>query len=352
MVIGLSTWKGVEELWPPVSLQRCVLTCFFIGVLVLFCQLIVRGWAKRRSQGVQSRLGWLQRGLVIVAWPVLAPVRRLAFYCLPQKHGVFFWTAGEFERVSSAAATEDLAADSKKLLRAMIEFSDTIILEIMVPRTEMIAIPMSATEDEVRAVVLEAGHSRIPVYDGTIDNILGLLHVKKLYAAEFSVADRDGDGEFQVKNLLRPVFYVPEIMKISELLKDFQKRKTHLAIVVDEYGGTAGVVTLEDILEEIVGDIQDEDDVEERQFRVVGDNKIVADGRVDLDELEAALGIEFPHDIAYETLAGFVTAKIGYLAEAGTVLKWGELTITVKEADARRISVVELQHREAFVKRP
>jgi len=212
-----------------------------------------------------------------------------------------------------------------------------------VPRTEMIAVAVIASADEVRHTLHEGGHSRIPVYETTLDHIVGILYVKDV-SARLSGGVEPAD--FDLLKLVRPTFYVPEVMKISDVLREFQRRKTHMAIVVDEYGGTAGLVTLEDIIEEIVGEIHDEYDVEEKQFRVLPDNKIIADGRVSLWDLEEALGVEFPEDGTYETLAGFITARVGYLPEPGTVVSWNNLRFTVKEADDRRVGMVEIERRK------
>jgi len=256
-------------------------------------------------------------------------------------HGA--WKADELADMVVAARNKGIGAADKELLLSIIEFSDTTIREIMVPRTEMVALPLAATDQELRHTVIEGGHSRIPVFEETVDNVLGILHVKDLFRA--SIRAQSGvpaEGLAIEMTTLRPAFYVPEVMQISELLRDFQRRKTHMAIVVDEYGGTAGVVTLEDIIEEIVGEIQDEYDVEEKQFRVVAEGKIIADGRVGVNDLEEVLGIRFPEDASFETLAGFLMLEIGFLPQKGAVLNWNGLRFTVKEANEKRVGTVEI----------
>lgn len=255
-----------------------------------------------------------------------------------------FWTFSELRRLTEDARVQVLGKQNEDLLSSIIEFSDTVIREIMVPRTGMVVLPVTATREEIWHTVTEAGHSRLPVYEETVDNILGLLHVKDLFVAEAGRAD-DESQPFDLRKYLRPSFYVPEVMQISELLREFQRRKTHMAIVVDEYGGTGGVVTLEDIIEEIVGEIQDEYDVEDKQFRVVADNKVVADGRVNVWDLGDALGVEFPEDAGYETLAGFLMHQVGYLPQQGAVINWDELRFTIKEANEKRIGAVEIDTR-------
>ncbi len=286
--------------------------------------------------------------LLPVVWPATLLMRLVAHGVgvpAPARFSAAFWTPDEQASMSATAEAAALDGSSQDLLRSIIEFSDTVIREIMVPRTEMVGLGATASPEDVRRTVVEAGHSRIPVYEETLDQIVGILYVKDLVASPPAAAASEGEGGFNLKAYVRRTFYVPEVMKISELLREFQRRKTHMAIVVDEYGGTAGLVTLEDIIEEIVGEIQDEYDVEEKQFRVLADRKVIADGRVSLRELEEALGVEFPNGGGYETLAGFITARAGYLPQKGAVVAWNDLRFTVKEANDKRIGMVEIEHR-------
>ena len=324
-------------------LTPIVATVAALGVLALvISHLIPRAIAKRFSLPWARYSMWFIRVLTWlsapVVWPLLQAGRTIGG--LTGFVGGAFWTPGELDRVSSAARADALGKPNEQLILSMLEFSDTVIREIMMPRTEMVDLAVDASPEEICSVVKDEGHARIPVYEDTVDNIIGILHVKDLIA-EPSL----GSNNFDLRKHIRRTFYVPEVMKISELLREFQKRKTHMAIVVDEYGGTAGLVTLEDILEEIVGDIQDEHDVDEKQFRVLADGKILADGRVSLWDLESVLGVDFPEEGDYETLAGFLVAQAGYLPRAGSMLNWGELDFTVKEADERRIATVEIARR-------
>jgi CBS domain containing-hemolysin-like protein len=212
------------------------------------------------------------------------------------------------------------------------DFVSTVIREIMVPRTDMVAASLASGKEDLEQLVEKAGHSRIPIYQDTIDHIVGILHVKDLVAFK---------GDFDLSKLLRPTFYVPEMMKIAEVMREFQRRKTHLAIVVDEYGGTAGIVTLEDIIEELVGEIQDEYDVDEHDYRIIN-GKILARGQLSLWELKEKLGIELPKEGEYETLAGFLTHRIGSLPMSGCVVRVGKYIFTVKEAGEKHIESVEI----------
>jgi len=315
---------------------------------LLVSHLIPRALAKRfafewalRTIGVVRLLKML---LLPIVWPLTFVAKRFTgFWGEATEESTAFWTPDELGELSNKGRMQVLGAAGRELYLSIAEFSDTVIREIMVPRTEVVAIPIDSVYDDVRSVILEAGHSRIPVYEETVDNVVGLLHIKDLFVLELSQDDWSPDKDFELQALLRSTFYVPEVMKIGELLREFQRRKTHMAIVVDEYGGTAGVVTLEDIIEEIVGEIQDEYDVEEKQCRLIGDGKIVADGRVNISDLEEQTGLGLPEDDGYETLAGFLMARSGYLPEQGAVLNWQGWRFTIKEANEKRIGTVEIE---------
>jgi len=325
-------------------------TVFALVVLVVG-HLVPRTFAKHYALRWGIGVIRLVRGIALLLLPVTYPLGSLVRAIARLVGGstrfdTAFWTPDEIGRLAVEAEADALGKRGKELLHSIIEFSDTLIREIMVPRTEMVAIEAGCSPGDLMRIVVEAGHSRVPVYDESIDNIVGILHVKDLFNAFCALPPGATPPVIELRASVRAAFYVPEVMQISELLREFQRRKTHMAIVVDEYGGTAGVVTLEDIIEEIVGDIQDEYDVDEKQFRVLGDNKIIADGRVAIWEIEQALAVDFPEDGDYETLAGFLMSRAGYLPRTGTVIGWGPLRFTIKEANEKRIGMVEIERRE------
>jgi putative hemolysin len=315
----------------------------FVGVGAI--TLAARVWGQAHGRKNLRRLGLQGMGLLAPLGYLLGPVGAL-LERLPQDDAGTagegpFWTAESLVHTVRHAHQEHLGDRGLDLFASLSEFSDTVIREIMVPRTEVVSLAATATHDDICAQVLEAGHSRMPVYEETIDHIIGILHVKDLFAAQ--LREHKTHKPFTLQALLRPCFYVPEMMQISLLLREFQRRKTHLAIVVDEYGGTAGVVTLEDIIEEIVGEIQDEYDVEEKQFRILSEGKILADARVSLWDLEQALNVSFPADGEYETLAGFLMAITGYLPQRGAQVTWENLRFTIKDGNERRIGMVDIE---------
>jgi CBS domain containing-hemolysin-like protein len=232
----------------------------------------------------------------------------------------------------------------ERLLSSVLAFTEVLVKEIMIPRTQVIAVEETATYDEVLKVVTESELSRIPVYRNSLDEIVGVIYVKNLLA---DVKKGIASSEFQLTKYMKKPFFVPEVMKVSKLLTEMQRRKTHLAVVVDEFGGTSGIVTLEDVVEEIVGEIHDESDVEEKRLKVLSDGVVLADAAVSIRDLEDHLGVEFPEGGDYETLGGFLTATAGRVPPAGSLVVWGGLTFTVKAADDRRVQKVEIARKPA-----
>jgi putative hemolysin len=228
----------------------------------------------------------------------------------------------------------------RELLNSVLEFTDLRAKEIMVPRTQMVSLEVGAEFDEVLDLVENSEHSRIPVFEGTVDNIVGVLHVKDLLHGLRH--GELGPEHFELRPWVRAAFFVPEVMKVSRLMKEMQRRHTHLAVVVDEFGGTSGIVTLEDVVEEIVGEIQDEHDVAERPVKMLPDGKLLVDAGLPLRELEEVIPVTFPEDGDYETLGGFLTATAGQVPPQGSLVAYGGFTFTVREADEKRVHAVEV----------
>ena len=263
-------------------------------------------------------------------------------------------TSEEIEYIIEMGTREGVLDEVKEeLLNSVLEFADRVVKEVMVPRTRMVALDRDAPRDEIVRVVTGNPFSRMPVYEGSADNIVGILMVRDIV---LEVAR--GPGPIPWDRVLKPAFFVPEQMKVSRLLKEMQRRKTHLAVVVDEFGGTSGVVTLEDVLEEIVGEIQDEGDAESAQVKNVAAGVWMADAAVPLRELEEFLdretgispgergGLRFPDEGDYETLGGFVTATAGRVPTVGAHVDLDGFRFTVRGADDRRVTRVEIARRD------
>ena len=210
--------------------------------------------------------------------------------------------------------------------------------EIMVPRIDVLALDADATLSDAAQVFLRSGYSRLPVYENTIDNILGLLYAKDLLRVMTSP-----DEPLSLHDLLRPAYFVPETKKADDLLSEMQAQRIHMAIVVDEYGGVSGVVTLEDIIEEIIGEIQDEyDQSEEVPWQRVGEDEYLFQGRIDLDDFAEVMKITPPETDA-DTLAGFLYEKLGRVPQGGETLQTQNLILTIEQVTARRIRRVRVR---------
>ena len=232
-------------------------------------------------------------------------------------------------------------ADDGEMLQSIVEFSETIVREVMTPRIDMMTIDINRPLDEFIDLIVESSYSKIPAYRGRIDNIIGVLFAKD--TLRYWGPDR---SEVKLEDILRPVSFIPETKKVRDLLREFQKDKVHIAIVVDEYGGVAGLVTIEDLLEEIVGEIHDEYDEEESLIQPQEDGSWIVDARIDLDELGEIIGIEFP-DENYETLGGFLFDQMGRIPAPGEKHRFNALAIEIIEANERRILKV-LLHKETL----
>ncbi len=230
-----------------------------------------------------------------------------------------------------------LREDEKEMIYSIFDLGDTVAREVMVPRIDMIAVEAKTPIMEALDVILEAGHSRVPVYVDNIDNIVGILYAKDLLSYW-----RDGGVAKSVYELARDVYFVPETKPLSELLRELQSRKVHIAIVVDEYGGTAGLVTIEDVLEEIVGDIQDEYDPEEFWMQQVSEEEYIFSARMDLDDINDLMAAELPTDEA-DTLGGLVYNLLGRVPEVGDAVVVAGLRLTVLDVEGRRIGRVRTQ---------
>jgi|GEM_PF-2509204 len=246
------------------------------------------------------------------------------------------------EQIIKNVLSEDNIQESE-MISSILEFKETTVREIMVPRVDIVAVSSDVTFDELIDVIDEEGHSRLPVYDERLDNILGIVYVKDLI--------RVGRDNFSLSVMLRDVFFIPETKKINSLLKDFQAKHMHMAFVVDEYGDLVGLVTIEDVLEEIVGEIEDEYDEEESLYRKIADNEFIVSPKMTLEEFEDEFAIDLTeHEITgdedFETLAGFIIAHLGNLPKRGFEYDYGRFILRVTDADNRRILKVYLKIKE------
>ncbi|HKK00759.1 MAG TPA: hemolysin family protein, partial [Desulfuromonadales bacterium] len=217
-----------------------------------------------------------------------------------------------------------------EMLHSIFEFGQTIVREVMVPRTDMVSFSSSATLQDLLAAIISSGHSRIPIYEGSADHIVGVVYAKDLLKHWGRPAI-----EVHVSRVMRKPYFVPETKNIEDLLEEFRTKRVHMAIAIDEYGGTSGLITIEDLIEEIIGDIQDEYDVEEDWLQVEDDGALLVDGRLNIEELEEHFDITVPRE-RYDTVGGYLFHLFGHVPRPGEQIKDGPLEMTVVEGDERK----------------
>jgi len=232
-----------------------------------------------------------------------------------------------------------LAHDQSEMIQNVLDFGDVAAGEVMVPRTHVVAFDVETQTDELLRKIAETKHSRYPVYKGSIDNVVGILHVKDLVG---NAADRDLKDLVLADIMHQPVAFVPESQSASSVLKDMRAGRQHLAVVIDEFGGMGGIVTLEDLVEEIVGDIRDEHDGEEAPIVDLGEGRLLVDASISIADLSRYLGADLPEDGDYNSLGGFLVDRIGGVPKAGTRLDAMGLDFVVRDADERHVMKVEI----------
>jgi len=358
LALDVAAWTGLSA-----GTSVALATAGTTAVVLFAGEILPKTVAKRHPVRIALTSLPVVHALCFVLWPLSAGVTRATSRLLRLlRVGPGPSVTGEEIEYLIEMGTREGALDPVKeeLLNSVLEFADRVAREIMVPRTRMVAIDRDAPPEALVRVITENPYSRMPVYQGTVDEIVGILIVREI------VGELRHGGPIELGRHLKPAFFVPEAMKISRLLKEMQRRRTHLAIVVDEFGGTSGLVTLEDVLEEIVGEIQDEADVETAKVKEVAPGVWLADAGIPLHELEAFLNrrpsqtpgahagedeaepppeIRFPERGDYETLGGFVTATAGRVPAVGSFVVWDDLTLTVRAGDERRVTRVEIARR-------
>jgi putative hemolysin len=310
-------------------------TAVFVFVSLMAPALVADAMAVRGGERFTAATRIFTKPALVILGPVAGAVGRftrdispgyarfLAFRVIPLKRKI-----EEF-----GAQTGEPPDEERRLMASILDFGETKVREVMVPRVDIVAVNSEMDADEAIQVIMDAGHSRVPVYDGTIDKIVGTIYTKDLLQKIV-----DGE-EISLADVAREAFFVPESKMIDELLAEFRQRQQHLAIVVDEYGGTAGIVTLEDVLEEIVGDIQDEFDSEETLLERLDDDTAVCNAKIRLDELSEELGIVFPES-SPDSLGGLLYQMIGRVPRVGDKRTLNGIEYEIDSVERQRIDKV------------
>ena len=278
-------------------------------------------------------LGWIVHGLLRVAG-----VDSTGFHPLVQ-------TPEEIRMLVEQGTGEQIEAGEREMLRGVFEFRETVAREVMTPRTDVVAVPVGVTLDELIRVVAEEAHSRIPVYSGTVDDVVGVFLTKDLIRVLAEGGD-EARGAFDIRQHMREPHFVPDTKPVNTLLAELRQSKVHLAVVVDEFGGTYGIVTMEDLLEEIVGEIADEYDDDEPDFEATPEGDVLIDGGASIGEVNERFGLALPEE-DFDTLGGYIFGALGRVPVPGDVVsvpgpEHEELDLRVEETEERRVTCVRL----------
>ena len=291
------------------------------------------------------------------ALDLAGPVRLLSIIALPAVKLVSFLSDiivrpfGAHARFSSPILTEEelrmlveageeegvLEEEEKDMIHSIFDFTDTVARQVMVPRTDMDAAPVASTLEELLDVITASGHSRIPIYEENVDNIIGVVHAKDLLPVL-----RTDKQLFDMRGVMREAYFIPETKDVGELLAEFKRGNVQMAIVRDEYGGTAGLVTVEDLLEEIVGEIRDEYDIEEPLIDVMDKDHAVVSARMSIDDLNEQMEMDIPESEEFETIGGFVFDLFGRQPDEGELISWANLDFVVSSLDGGRLHRIEV----------
>ncbi|HEX9298395.1 MAG TPA: hemolysin family protein [Polyangiaceae bacterium] len=317
-----------------------------LGALVTYGPLAEIGITLGRSRAdyLASRVLPFLRPLEWILWPFAAPLsvlgRRATQWLGPEAPRDARHTETEVEWVVTEGQKDgSLGQEPADMIRNVLELKDLVARDVMVPRTRVCAIEVETPLPDVLKIVASEGHSRYPVYRDQVDNIVGLLYAKDL----FRLVKDDKMQATRLGDLVRaPVNFVPEMQGVSSVLREMRARRLHMAVVIDEFGGVSGIVTLEDILEVIVGEIRDEYDTEEAPIQDLGDGRLLADAAVSVHDLAAYLGAEIPDSGDYESLGGLLIHQAGKVPSVGTHIEAFHLSFVVRDADEKRIAKVEI----------
>lgn len=338
--IVVQHWLGVTAgLWQALGVLAAG------GVVILFVEYTIEGRALKNPEDWGIHLAPVGHLVDLLFGPVSALLVTVLRVPAATLRSMSLVTEDDLKNWVEAGQPEgSLEKGERKMIYSIFHFRDTLVREIMIPRIDVLALDINTSLSEAIEALSQSGHSRVPVYEESIDNVVGLLYAKDLLAAR-----EKGSTLSSLKKILRPAYFVPEAKKVDVLLTEMQSSRVHMAVVVDEYGGVAGLVTLEDIMEEIVGEIQDEyDQAEESLFQQVTPDEYIFLGRIDLDDFNEVMGSHLTKEAA-DTLAGFIYGQMGRIPAGGESIEVDGLALTVEQVSGRRIRKVRARRIQSNV---
>ena len=343
-VIVASSMATVLALTFSASFGEVIATVLISLIVLIFCEITPK------TAAVQNPLRWARimvgpvRGAAWLLRPIVWSLGAITNFFVrlmgggQMKHRGPFVTEEELRLLVSVSEEEGvLEEEETEMIRSIFEFADTTVREVMIPRIDIVALEINITVNEAVDQALEGGFSRIPVYEETIDNIIGILYTKDMLKQL-----REGHAAQPIRNLVRPAYFVPETKKLDDLLREIRQKRVHMVIVIDEYGSVSGLVTIEDLMEEIVGDIQDEYDREEKLYEQVNAHEYIFSAKISIDEFNEIMDTKLEHE-DYDTLGGFLYAQLDKIPVAGDTVTFGHYRFTILTTRGRRIVRVQVE---------
>ena len=342
-----ATLIGIDLLHPHLSHGLGTAADFGISFLLslfllIFAEITPKTLAVRHADRVALQMAPAVDRLATILSPVLWFVTSVSRVVVPGRgHVRAFVTEAELMTLLSVSEEQGvIEEEEREMIQSIVEIGDKLVREVMVPRTDVVAVAKGATPEEIVQIIQSKGHTRLPVYERDIDHIIGLVHAKDLLRVFVRGTNAN---EFRIERLLRPINAVPEQKKVDELLHEMRLKKAHMMVVIDEYGGTAGIVTLEDVLEEIVGEIRDEYDLAEKEpLEIVSDHEAVVDGGYSMDELNDKLGLGIAESDEYDSVGGYLNSMLGSIPDAGATFQDPPFHWKVDEVNGSRVTKVRV----------
>ncbi|KNF09343.1 hypothetical protein CLPU_3c01210 [Gottschalkia purinilytica] len=341
---SILTELSIEILGPKSS---TLITTVVMTILILvFGEITPKSYAAQNTTKVAVRVAGLLEVLAYIFKPVLFVLTKVTNFIVRLLGGNVgttnaFVTEEDIRSLVDVGEEEGvLEHEEKEMIQNIFEINDKEVTEVMVPRIDIVAVSEDSDIKEALDIIITYGHSRIPVFKETIDNIVGILYAKDLLPHSFSNIEKL--QEKTIASIMRTAYYIPETKKINQLLKELQQSQVHIAIVLDEYGGTEGLVTIEDILEEIVGDIFDEYDNEIDLIEKIDDNSYIVQSEVSLEEINELLELDLPEE-DFDSLGGFIFSTLGRVPIQGDIVKYEDITMKVIKVQNRRIKSIEIK---------
>ncbi len=337
--------QAVDITSPKVIAGIAVTTGFVIitSLHIVIGELVPKSLAIQRTEGAALWLSIPLKAFYYVFYPAIHVLNLASGYILkllnlpPATDSEMAHSPEELRMiVNESRDSGQLSTVGAQLMQRVLTFTTRTVKDIMVPKTNMVGLDIHAKADTILEIAFESAYSRMPVYDGTLDKIVGVVYIKDFLAME------EHRSLIHLTDILRTAYFIPETMKVGQLLRELQRRKYHMAIVVDEYGVTTGLVTMEDVLEEIVGEIQDEYDTEEERVQKLKDGSLVVDGTMSIHDLTRYHGIKFPETEEFESVSGFLLSRLGKIPTGGETVRHDDQIFTVVDVASNRIKKVKI----------